>query len=201
MYENSGQRLVGVVARASERSSHAGKEILGEQGATLVETAVSLAVYLCLFFGLISFSLALYTFNFVSDAAREGTRWAAVRGANSCAISSTFPSCNLLPTNITSSTDVANNPVLAYIESLGYPGLSASYVSAAVTWWEPTQNANGQTSWTTQCTGAKDGNGNPCNAVGNAVRVVATYNFPLKIPFWTRASLTLNSTSQMVINE
>jgi hypothetical protein len=201
MYENSGQRLVGMLARASGRGSHAGKEILGEQGATLVETAVALTVYLCLFFGLVWFSMALYTFNFVSDAAREATRWAAVRGANSCFISSSFPSCNLLPTNITSNTDPANNPVLAQIESLGYPALSAGNVSASVTWWEPTVDANGHTTWTTPCTGAKDGNGTPCNAVGNAVKVVATYNFPLGIPFWNRGNVTLNSTSQMVINE
>ncbi len=173
----------------------------GEQGASLVETAISLAVYLSLFFGIMEFSLSLYAFNFVSDAAREATRWAAVRGSNSCVVSSTFPSCNLLPTAVTSTTNAANNPVLAYVNSLGYPGLNASNLSAAVTWWSQGQDANGHATWTTQCTGATDALGNACNQAGNAVNVVVTYRFPLSIPFWSGGVVSLSSTSQMMINE
>ena len=183
------------------RKLNLNKRSFREEGASLVETAIALALYLSLFFGFIEVSLALYTFNFVSDAAREATRWASVRGHNSCTVSSTFPSCNLLPTSVTSTTNSANNPVLAYIDSLKYPALTASNVSADVTWWSASQDANGHTSWTTQCTGATDGSGNPCNQAGNAVKVVVTYSFPLSIPFWKKASLSLSSISQMMINE
>ena len=179
-----------------------GPRICGsEQGASLVETAVALSLYLSLFFGLFEISLALYTFNFVSDAAREATRWAVIRGSNSCVVSSTFPSCNLLPTSVTSNTDSANNPVLAYVDTLDYPGLNPSNLSAAVTWWSQSQDANGHTSWTTKCTGATDASGNACNQAGNAVNVVVTYSFPLSIPFWHKAAVTLSSTSQMMVSE
>ena len=41
--------------------------------------------------------MALYAYNFVSEAAREATRYAVVRGPNSCLISFTLPACNLNP--------------------------------------------------------------------------------------------------------
>lgn len=183
-----------------DTSVHSGPHsIVSDSGATLVESALAASIYFALFFAVIQFCLAMYSYTFVSEAAREATRYTAVRGSQSCTISSTFPNCNLLPTNITSST---NNPVLTYIDSLGYPGLSASNLSAAVTWWEPTVNANGNTSWTTACTGATDSTtGLACNLKGNMVQVVVTYNFNLAIPFWKSVTLPVTSTSEMMIDE
>ena len=175
-----------------------GRRLGDERGAMIIEFAVAASVYLSLYFGILELCMALYSYNFVSEAAREGTRYAAVRGSQSCVVSSSFPDCNLLPTNITSST---SNPVLTYINSQHYPALNSNNLSAAVTWWEPIQDANGHTSWTTACTGAKDGSGIPCNVKGNMVRVVVNYNFPLYIPFWKNASVPVTSTSQMMINE
>ncbi|MGB9079059.1 MAG: TadE/TadG family type IV pilus assembly protein [Terracidiphilus sp.] len=171
-----------------------------EDGASLVEVAVSLAVYLSLLFMVIELSLALYSYNFVSDAAREATRYAVIRGENSCVPNPTFPNCNLQPGSITSTTNPSRNPVLAYIDSLRYPGLDSRNLSAAVTWWVAKQNASGSTSWTIACAGSVDMNGNACNAEGNAVKVVVTYRFPLSIP-WVRPTIAqVSSTSQMVIN-
>ena len=163
-----------------------------------MEFAVAISAYFALFFGVIELCLSLYCYNFVCDAARAATRYTSVRGSQSCVVSSTFPNCNLLPTGITSST---NNPVLSYIETFHYPGLNSTNLSATVTWWVASQNANGQTSWTTPCTGATDSNGNPCNNVGNAVKVVVNYNFPMSIPFWKNGTLPVTSTSEMVIAE
>ena len=174
------------------------EQLESDHGAGLVEFAVAISAYFALFFGVIELCLSLYCYNFVCDAARAATRYTSVRGSQSCVVSSTFPNCNLLPTGITSST---NNPVLSYIETFHYPGLNSTNLSATVTWWVASQNANGQTSWTTPCTGATDSNGNPCNNVGNAVRVVVNYNFPISIPFWKNGTLPVTSTSQMVIAE
>jgi Flp pilus assembly protein TadG len=176
------------------------RRFLGDEGASLVEVAVSLAVYLALLLGVIELLLAMYAYNFVSDAAREATRFAVIRGANSCVPSATFPNCNLGPPNVTSSTDPANNPVLQYIDSRRYPGLDPNNLSADVSWWLAHQDANGHTDWTTQCTGALDAKGNACNAEGNAVRVVVTYAFPLRLPWINARILKVSSTSQMVIN-
>lgn len=172
-----------------------------EEGSSLVEMAVASAVYLALFFGIIEFCLALYSYNFVCDAAREATRYAVIRGADSCYPNSAFPNCNLLPTNITSTTDPTNNPVLQYIETLSYPGLKPGNLSATVTWWLGTQNSSGNMTWTTACTGTVDTvNGNACNAEGNAVKVVVTYNFPLAIPWLPASSIPVTSSSEMMIN-
>jgi Tfp pilus assembly protein PilV len=171
-----------------------------EEGASLVEVAISLSVYLMLLFGVIELSLTLYSYNFVSDAAREATRYAVIRGANSCVPNPAFPNCNLRPSTVTSSTNPSANPVLDYIDTLRYPGLNPNHLSAAVTWWSAKQNASGNMSWANQCSADLDAKGNPCNTEGNAVRVVVTYNFPLTLP-WMRASLVkVSSTSQMVIN-
>jgi Flp pilus assembly protein TadG len=171
-----------------------------EDGTSLVEVAVSLSLYLMLLFSVIELLLSMYAYNFVSDAAREGTRFAVIRGANSCVPTSAFPNCNLGPGSITSSTNPSHNAVLQYIETMRYPGLTASNLSADVSWWVAHQNAGGQTSWNTQCAGALDAKGNACNAEGNAVRVVVTYNFPLRLPWMQAHLLKVSSTSQMVIN-
>jgi TadE-like protein len=176
------------------------KAFFRSDGASLVETAVSLSVYLMLLIAVIEVLLELYSYHFVSDAAREATRFAVIRGANSCYPNPAFPNCNLGPASITSTTNPNRNPVLQFIDSFRYPGLSPKSLSADVTWWISRQNANGNTSWTTQCSGPVDAKGNACNAEGNAVRVVVTYNFPLTLP-WIRAPLArVSSTSQMVIN-
>ncbi len=178
-----------------------GRGMLCEQGSSLVELALAMTVYAALFVGIIELCLSLYTYNYISDAAREATRWVVVRGANSCTIASTFPNCNLLPTNITSTTDPNANPVLKFISAINYPSMNPSNLSVSVTWWVASQNASGSTSWTTQCTGATDANGNPCNATGNQVKVVVTYTYPLSIPFSVKRNLALSSTSEMMINE
>jgi Flp pilus assembly protein TadG len=171
-----------------------------EDGASLVEVAISLAVYLTLLFGIFELTLALYAYNFVSDAAREATRYGVIRGENSCNPNPAFPNCNLQPASITSTTNPSGNPVLQYIDSLRYPGLNPRNLSARVTWWVAKQNAIGNTSWTTQCLGSVDAKGNACNAEGNAVKVVVTYNFPLSIPWLNPSIVKVSSTSQMVIN-
>src|SRR5579863_1035600 len=117
-----------------------GRRFAREDAASLVEVAVSAAVYLSLFFGIIQFCMALYSYNFVCDAAREASRWLAMRGANSCYPNAAFPNCNLLPTDVTSATDPTKNPVLQYIDTLNYPGLNASNLSVTPTWWLATQN-------------------------------------------------------------
>jgi Flp pilus assembly protein TadG len=50
------------------------------RGTTLVETALSMVPWLLLTFGIIDGGRLLFEYNVVSNAAREGVRWAAVRG-------------------------------------------------------------------------------------------------------------------------
>ncbi|HLY42547.1 MAG TPA: TadE family protein [Terracidiphilus sp.] len=163
-----------------------------EEGSTLVEMALTSTVLFAMLFGIIEMSMAFYTYNFVAEAAREGTRYAIIRGEYSCLPNKSFPNCNLGPTNGGSSA------VQTYIQGLGFP--FASGITASAAWYSPSVDSSGVTTWPTSCTTATDAFGNPCNKVGNAVQVQVSYAFPLAIPFSTQGTLTVSSTSQMVIS-
>jgi Flp pilus assembly protein TadG len=57
-----------------------------ERGSTLVETTIVMAVLLALLFGIIDFGRATYTYAFVAQLARQGARWAIVRGSSCTAL-------------------------------------------------------------------------------------------------------------------
>jgi len=52
-----------------------------EEGGALVEFALTVPILMSFFFGLIEVSMALYMHQVVSECAREGTRYAMVRGS------------------------------------------------------------------------------------------------------------------------
>lgn len=163
--------------------------MLGDEGATLVETAISIAIVLMLIFGVFDMSLCFYTYHFVSDAAREGSRWAMVRGSLSCTQTPNLSGCG--------ATDAK---VDAYVKGLSYPGIdSADYMTVSTTWLcaGSLTGATGQT-WSAANCGTTGQ-----NAPGNQVQVTVTYNFPLSIPFATlpENALSVSSTSSMVISQ
>lgn len=145
-----------------------------DAGATIVEFAVASSALFMLLFGIIQACLALYTYNYVSDAARVCTRYASVRGS-SC---SGMPDCN-----------ATGAQIQTYLRSIPYPGINSSDLNASAAWYSA--SATQPTTWTA-C-------GTQCNAPGNAVAVQVTYAFPLHIPFWANATVDLSSTSQTVI--
>jgi Flp pilus assembly protein TadG len=170
-----------------------------EEGAAVVEMAIALTVLMALMFGIIQMCLMFYCMNFAAEAAREATRYASVRGQNSCSTtSSSFTDCNLGPTT-------TGNPIQTYVQGLGLP--FASGMTASATWWSPT--ATSAPTWTLACTTLSDGTasplgagtGNQCNYPGHAVQVTVSYPFPIQIPFVPASTLTVTSTSMMVINE
>jgi len=61
----------------------AGKARSHEAGNALLESALVFNLFILLVLAVIEFGFAVYAFNFVPYAAREGTRYASVRGANS----------------------------------------------------------------------------------------------------------------------
>jgi Flp pilus assembly protein TadG len=147
-----------------------------EHGATLVELAVSLVVFIVLLFGVIELCLLLYTYHIVTDAAREGTRYAIVRGSTwgtSCA-------------NAGSSACTASSAqISSYVRSL--PGVPTN-----VTVTPECAPAIGGT-FTTTLTN--------CNAQGNVIQVNVTYNFPFSVPFMPSRVFSAISTSEMVISQ
>jgi Flp pilus assembly protein TadG len=146
----------------------------GEEGSAIVETAFSVALLLVIVFGIAEISLALYSYHFISEAAREATRYAIVRGS-SCA---GFPSaCPATAANIQN-----------YVENLGYPGIDPDNMTVT-TAWSPYPAG-------TACTPSAS-----CNNPGNQVQVTVQYQLPLTIPFLPSRTATMSSTSQMVISQ
>jgi len=193
--------------RACRLAAAVGKGLLREEGATLVEMGLAGIVAFMFLFGIVETSFLLYSYNYVSNAARDASRYAAVRGPNSCndATVTPFPDCGLKPTNFTSTSDPTKNPLLNYIEAMGYPGLTASNTSLEVKYLVATKTSAGATTWAydSKCnsTSDTDTSGNACNNVGNMMNIKVTYNFPFNVPFWKNTTVPVSSTSQMMISE
>jgi Flp pilus assembly protein TadG len=83
-----------------------------ERGSTLVEGALCITVYLMIIFGTIDFGRMVFAYNFVSFGAREGARYAMVRGT-------------------THATDAAG--ITAFVKS-GAVGLNQGSITVTPTW-------------------------------------------------------------------
>ena len=59
-----------------------GRRSRRDRGGAMIEFAISLSLFFTMFFGVVNVGRALYAYNWVSNAARKGTRFALVRGTN-----------------------------------------------------------------------------------------------------------------------
>lgn len=143
-----------------------------ECGAALVETALSFGVLSSLLIGVMMTSMLLFSYHFISEAAREGTRYAIVRGAKCTSWSTACPA---------SQTDVQT-----YIQGLGYPIINSANITATTSWPDTSSpNCNTQS-----------------NSPGCRVQVQVKYPFTLSIPFVpTIPIVNMSSTSVMVISQ
>ena len=120
-------------------------------------------------FGICGFGQALYAYHFVSHAAREATRWAAVNGYT-C---TNDASCTAPATQ----TDIQN-----YVARLTPPGIDPSNLTVSATW--PS----------TEGICAKYDNDPGCT-----VEVKVSYKYSFILPLIGINPLTLSSTSDMII--
>ena len=152
-----------------------------EEGATIAETALACTIFLAMLIGVFQVMMTLYTFHFVSDAAREASRYAIVRGSTSCTNTPNLSNCN-----------ATGDQIQTYVRGLSYPGITSSQLTITTSWL--TANSGYPQTWSSCTTGT-------CNAPGNQVRIVATYAFPFSVPFVPKSTLNLTSTSEMVISQ
>jgi len=150
------------------------RRLVDQEGSSVVETALAAILVITIFFGIMETSLMLYDYHFISEAAREGTRYAIVHGS-SCA------------TTFTTACPAASSDVQTYIKNLGFPGIVSADLTATTTW--PTTGS--------ACTPSAS----PCNNPGNLVMVKVQYKLPLSIPFMSTQTFTMSSTSEMVISQ
>lgn len=147
------------------------------QGNALTEFALILPVVVACIFGVIEFGRALYTYHFVSNAAREATRWASVRGQ----------SCDA--TVYTSACPAGQSDIQDFVAGIAPPGIdkSPSTLVVAAEWVVP------------------PGKSNSCNKFpknpGCAVQVQVTYNFKFVLPFLPTSTYRMKSTSEMIISQ
>jgi Flp pilus assembly protein TadG len=171
------RRMVPAAAgNARYRSAH------GESGSALIEAALSMGILLTLIFGIVEISLAAYTYHFISEAARQATRYAIVRG-------SSFTTDCTAPTyaNCIAQSGTTGD-ITVYVQNLAFPGIDKTKMTVSSTWL----NSDG-----TACVGTEA----VCKAPGNQVQVTITYSYPLNIPFVPLNTWTLKSISQMVISQ
>jgi Flp pilus assembly protein TadG len=165
----------------------------GESGASLVETAISLTILFTFILGIMEGSLALYSYHFVSDAAREGTRYAIVRGSD---WSAECDGTGTAGSGYSSSGCIANAAdVEKYVSSLNFPGIDITTSDVCVQFLTSLPS-----SASSSCTAASSSTEVP--ASGNIVQVTITYpfNFGLPgLPTGHKYSYSLTSTSQMTI--
>jgi Flp pilus assembly protein TadG len=140
----------------------------------MIEFVLALGALLTLCFGIIDFGRALYTYSFITTVAREGTRWAAVRGSTSCTNSNnTLNDCNASVAQIQS-----------YVQSLSEGATNPSQMVVTPTWPSCTVGANGAV-----------------NAPGCIVSVNVTYTFTFMLPFMPKVSIPFSTASQLAISQ
>src|SRR6185437_3205019 len=155
-----------------------------ERGSTLVEFALVFILLMSMLLGIAGFGHALYAYHFVSNAAREATRWAAVNSAN-CAADN---SCNgTAPMNNGPATeaDVEN-----YVKSITPPGITPSNMTVTACGTSDTGKCADSTPAACATTP---------NAPGCTVKVQISYQFNFIFPLLPTNPLTLSSSSEMVI--
>jgi Flp pilus assembly protein TadG len=151
-----------------------------ERGGALVEYALVFMLLMTMLLGIVDFCRALYAYHFVSNMAREATRWAIVNGADcgadgSCNGTSPMNNGPATPTNIQS-----------YVTSHAPLGIDPTKLTTNVT-----QNPAG--------TNAPPICATTPNAAGCTVEVKITYQFSFLFSFVHTGALPLSSTSEMVI--
>lgn len=145
-----------------------------QSGQTLIEFAITISVLLTAVFTLIELCLVFYTWSTISECAREGTRYAIVRGST-CVTAGT--------SGAGASCTASASAINSYVSSLGYPNAGGGTMTVSTTY-----SSDGTTFSTS---------GN--NAPNNIVRVSITYPFPIRLPLVPKNALTLRAQSQMTI--
>lgn len=167
------------------------RRIAGEEGSSLVEMAICCLVLMPLMFGVIEFSLGMYAYHFISEAAREGSRYAMVRGSKSCSNAPSLDNACTVLDSSTGQTGASGDNIKSYVKSLGFP--FANQLSVSTTWRSYSADLNGHATWTA-C-------GSACNIPGNQVQVTVTDSFPIAVPYWKKVTIPLSSSSTMVISQ
>lgn len=144
-----------------------------ERGSSSVEFALSASLLFMSVVGIIYMTWALYSYNVVSEAAREGARFAIVRGSACTTFATACPA--------------SSGDIQTHVRNLGFPGINNSKLTASTAWAAYPSGT---------CTPSAS-----CNNPGNQVTVTVSYSFPVAIPFVPNRTLSMSNTAAMVISQ
>jgi Flp pilus assembly protein TadG len=172
-----------------------------ESGAALVEYAFVALFFLSLLFGISAFGHALYIYHALNNAAKEGTRWAAVNGYT-CSDDNSCNGVNGMNTN-----PATRGQINAYVVAHFPPSVDSAKARVISDFVHPAGSPPVCTGQVKTTTGATVG---PIeNYPGCTVQVTVSYaynfNFPLVAnttqitPPCLQAGYCLSSTSELVI--
>lgn len=165
------------------------EKLRGEEGADVVEFAISSFIFFLFTFGLMYLCFIFFMYQTTAEAAREGARWASVHATN---CDTTTSGC---PLSSTPQTDVSN-----YVQGTI---VGASGMTVNTYWCVPS-------SYQCTCVGATSSNNYACQSgstgtwgsanlgQGDMVRVTVSYTVA-SIPFVSSSGLTISSSSQHVL--
>lgn len=148
--------------------------VFEEAGSATVEFALTSTILFMSIFGIVGFSMAVFAHHQVSEAAREGSRYAMVRG-NSC-------------TNNGTTCTATSAQIQTYVRGLSLPAINSS--SLVVT-----------TSYSSYPTGSSCTPNANCENPGDLVTVQVNYPSSFNVPFVPATVLNMNASSSMVISQ
>jgi Flp pilus assembly protein TadG len=149
-----------------------------DQGGSLMETAVSLGLLMIVIIGIAGGGLMLYTYHYLSYAARLGSRYAIVRGS----------ACTGFP----SACPAAAADIQSYVQTLTAVGINPVNLNVTATWC---------TSSSSPCTCTVSSGDPLCNNPGDQIRVTVQYPFFLSVPFIPTSQVNMSSSSQTIISQ
>jgi Flp pilus assembly protein TadG len=177
----------------STSSTFASGKLRRQKGAALVEYAFIAILFLSLLFGISGFGHALYVYHHLNEAAKEATRYAAVRGLN-CSVDS---SC--VASNSASGTagPTTQSDVQAYVLSITPPAIDTSQLTTTATW--PGPDSPPICFHDITVPSGVVVTKVPNNSPGCTVQVQIQYVYTFMFPLVQSTSTTMSSSSEMVI--
>lgn len=160
----------------------------GESGATLVEFALICLLFLGVLFGICAFGHALYAYHFVSHAAKEASRYAAVRGST-CGSDSSCTAANSASGTAGPTTEL---DLQQFVRNAAPPGIDPDQITTTAPCGTADKGRCGVSPADTCAAGA-------VNQPGCTVEVQVSYSFSFLFPLVRSGPLTVSSTSRMVI--
>jgi Flp pilus assembly protein TadG len=179
-----------------------------ERGATLVEYAFVVLIFMGILFGISGFGHMLFVYHYLNNAAREATRYAAVRGST-CANDANGGSCAAMNSASGNSGPTTAADIKTYVTSITPSSIETSKLVV------PTTGAYFCGVSGSACTPAITSAPASCNTSGTengpgcTVKVTVAYPYNFIFPLLptattitapcTQPGFCLTSTSQMVI--